>query len=383
MIPYSTQHISEEDIQAVVDQLRSPWLTQGPTVEAFGSAVAEYTDAKYGVAVANGTAALHLSLLALGADENSLVWTVPNSFAASANCARYVGAEIDFVDIDPETFCLSIPKLIDKLEIASRIGRLPDVLIPVHHSGLSCEMATLKKLADKYGFNIVEDACHALGGSYRGRKIGNCCYSDITVSSFHPVKNITTGEGGVVLTNNKEIARKIALLRSHGITRDEDMMNFADGTPWHYEQIELGYNYRITDIQCALGLSQLKRLDSWTERRIFLANRYDRLLSEVPFSTQKNVENVVSARHLYVIRIPDGKRDTVGHELRKQDISVNVHYEPIHLHPYYRRLGFKRGDFPISEQYGSDALSIPLYPEMTTGQQDYVVAKLLEAYEAA
>ena len=380
MIPYSTQHITDEDIQAVVDQLKSPWLTQGPTVEAFGSALAEYTGANYGIAVANGTAALHLALIALGINDKSIVWTSPNSFAASANCARFLGASVDFVDIDLATFCISPIELEKRLAEAEVSGKLPDVIIPVHHSGFSCDMPHLKSLADRYGFRIVEDACHALGGSFDSNMIGNCAYSDFTVASFHPVKSITTGEGGVVLTNNEGLAHSITLLRSHGITRDEGLMQFADGTPWHYEQVELGFNYRITDIQCALGLSQLKRLDDWVKARNGLAHRYNDFFADTPFAVQKECEGLVSARHLYVIRVPNGKRDSVGKALRAKDILVNVHYEPIHLQPYYRGLGFAPGDFPEAERYGRDALSIPLYPELTEAQQDYVMDSILAAF---
>ena len=383
VIPYSTQNINDEDVQAVVDQLRAPWLTQGPTVEAFGAALAEYCGSKYGIAVSNGTAALHLSLMALGIGPDALVWTTPNSFAASANCARYVGADVDFVDIDPKTFCMSVEALEIKLAVARKAGRLPDALIPVHHSGLSCDMVSMRRLSSEYDFKIVEDACHALGGSYQGHKIGNCEFSELTVSSFHPVKNITTGEGGAVFTNCKATARKIILLRSHGITRNEDMMEFPDETPWHYEQVELGYNYRITDIQCALGLSQLKRLDSWTKSRSNLAQRYDEMFESSPFAVQESMDGAVSARHLYVIRVPDNKRDAVGKALRKLDIFANVHYEPIHLHPYYRQLGFEVGSFPEAEAYGKDALSIPLYPELTFEQQEYVFNSIVKAYEEA
>ncbi|MCL2654213.1 MAG: UDP-4-amino-4,6-dideoxy-N-acetyl-beta-L-altrosamine transaminase [Coriobacteriia bacterium] len=376
MIPYSTQSISEEDIQAVVQQLRSAWLTQGPTVDLFEEALASYCGSRFAVAVSSGTAALHLSMVALGVGHNSLVWTTPNSFVASANCARYTGADVDFVDIDPATYNLSVAQLKQKLEAAERARRLPDVVIPVHHSGLSCDMAAIAQLAQKYGFKVVEDASHALGGSYHDVKVGSCAYSDLTVLSFHPVKNITTGEGGAVLTNDEKLAEHLRRLRSHGVTRDLNSMKYPDGTPWHYEQTELGFNYRITDIQCALGLSQLTRLDAWVAQRNELAKRYDGCFIDTPYQFQQGDPQCLSARHLYVLRVPEGRRDEIGKALRAEDILVNLHYEPIHLQPYYRRLGFKPGDFPEAEAYGNDALSIPLFPALSSEQQNLVISRL-------
>ena len=377
MIPYSTQSISQEDISAVIEQLRSPMLTQGPAVAGFEKRLADYTGAEHVLAVSNGTAALHLAILALEVDADSLVWTTPNSFVASANCARYVDAEVDFVDIDLDTYCMSIGALKEKLTQAASLGKLPDVVIPVHHSGFVCEMRSIAALADQYNFKIIEDASHALGSSYHSEKVCSSKYSDISVSSFHPVKNITTGEGGAIFTNCEEAAAKIELLRSHGITRDSSVMNYFDETPWHYEQIILGYNYRITDIQCALGSSQLTKLDAWTEQRNELAARYDKLFSGAGIKTQTVTDDIWSARHLYVVRIPDGNRDLVGKALRSKDILVNLHYAPIHLQPYYRKLGFKLGDFPQAETYGRDALSIPLFPALTYDEQDMIVHEIL------
>lgn len=388
MIPYGRQSVSQADIDAVVEVLRSDYLTQGPAVERFETALATYCDAQHAVAVSNGTAALHLAMLALGVGEGSLVWTSPNSFAASANCARYCGADVDFVDIDPGTFNMGVDALASKLELAAASGRLPDVVIPVHHSGLPCDMEAIAALAERYGFTVMEDACHALGGSYGAERIGSCTHSAMTVFSFHPVKTLTTGEGGAVLTNSDELAGRIALLRSHGITRDPALMvgprpGAEDAStqpetpaPWHYEMVELGFNYRITDIQCALGTSQLTRLDEWVARRGQLAARYDRLLADLPVHGQAEGADRVSARHLYVVRMAADRRDEVGRAMREAGVLVNLHYAPIHLQPYYRHLGFSPGDFPQAELYGREALTLPLFPSMSDGDVDTVVGLL-------
>lgn len=380
MIPYGRQSVSQADIDAVVEVLGSDYLTQGPAVERFEAALASYCGAKHAVAVSNGTAALHLAMLALGVGEGSLVWTSPNSFVASANCARYCGADVDFVDIDPDTFNMDVEALAAKLACAEAAGRLPDVVIPVHHSGLPCDMTGIAALAERYGFAVVEDACHALGGSYDAEKVGACTYSAMTVFSFHPVKTLTTGEGGAVLTNDDALAARVALLRSHGITRDPAMMAVPETAtaptsmaPWHYEMVELGFNYRITDIQCALGASQLARLDEWIARRGELAARYDRLLADLPVRGQLDPTGCVSARHLYVVRMSSDLRDEVGRAMRDAGVLVNLHYAPIHLQPYYRELGFNPGDFPHAELYSREALTLPLYPAMSEADVDTVV----------
>jgi len=375
MIPYGRQSVSQADIDAVVEVLKSDYLTQGPAIERFETALAAYCGASHAVAVSNGTAALHLAMLALGVGEGSLVWTSPNSFVASANCARYCGADVDFVDIDPDSFNMSVPELAAKLELAAAVGRLPDVVIPVHHSGLPCDMVGIAALAERYGFTVVEDGCHALGGSYAAEKVGACAYSAMTVFSFHPVKPLTTGEGGAVLTNRTELATRVASLRSHGISRDPKLMP-ASSTPWYYKMVELGFNYRITDIQCALGTSQLTRLDEWVVRRRELAARYDRLLSDLPMHGQVNPAGRVSARHLYVVRMSADCRDDVGRAMRDADVLVNLHYAPIHLQPYYRELGFNPGDFPQAELYSREALTLPLYPAMSGADVDTVVSLL-------
>jgi len=386
MIPYGRQSVSQADIDAVVEVLESDYLTQGPAVERFETALASYCGASHAVAVSNGTAALHLAMLALGVGEGSLVWTSPNSFVASANCARYCGADVDFVDIDPDTFNMGVEALDAKLVQAAAAGRLPDVVIPVHHSGLPCDMTGIASLAERYGFTVVEDACHAVGGSHGSTKVGACTHSAMTVFSFHPVKTLTTGEGGAVLTNSDELAARVALLRSHGVTRDPAQMVFGDSTaegdpttdavPWHYEMVELGFNYRITDIQCALGASQLTRLDEWIARRGELAARYDRLLADMPVCGQSCPAGRVSARHLYVVRVSADRRDEVGRAMRAAGVLVNLHYAPIHLQPYYRELGFSPGDFPHAELYSREALTLPLYPAMSDADVDTVVGLL-------
>lgn len=381
-IPYGRQSISDQDIKAVASVLKSDWLTQGPLVDQFEEAIANYCGAKQAVAVSNGTAALHIACLALGVGEGDFVWTSPNTFVASANCALYCGAQVDFVDICPDTYNLSVDKLAEKLEQAEKLGKLPKVVIPVHFSGQSCDMQGIKALADRYGFKIIEDASHAIGGTYQGGKIGSCQYSDITVFSFHPVKVVTSGEGGMCLTNDEELARKLKLFRTHGITKDPAQMTTQDEGAWYYEQIALGLNYRITDMQCALGLSQLNLLDEFVEKRNALARRYNEALADLPLKLPLVTENNYSAFHLYMIQVlPEAslsRRELFDH-LRANNIGVNVHYIPVHTQPYYQKLGFKQGDFPCSEAYYSQAITLPLFPGLTNEGFDRITSVLHEA----
>lgn len=380
MIPYGRQQISDADIQAVVEVLKSDYLTQGPAVPAFENAVAAYCGAGHAVAVNSATSALHLACLALGVQAGDFVWTSPITFVASANCALYCGAEVDFVDIDPSTFNISVQALAEKLLRAEQSGRLPKVVIPVHLCGLSCDMAEIHRLSKRYGFRILEDASHAIGGKYRDQPIGSCRYSDISVFSFHPVKIITTGEGGMALTNDSLLAKRMALLRSHGITREAaEMTHEADG-PWYYQQIELGFNYRMTDLQAALGLSQLKRLDAFVACRHRLAGFYRQYLAGLPLAVQSQPVNCYSALHLFVIRLQSADCKMSHREvfcrLRDAGIGVNLHYIPVHLQPYYRQRGFKQGDFPQAERYYAEALTLPLYPDLSELQQLHVIATL-------
>ncbi len=381
MIPYGRQDISDADIAAVVDVLRSDFLTQGPAVEAFETAVAGYCGASRAVAVNSATAALHLACLALDVGPGDLVWTSPISFVASANCALYCGAEIDFVDIDPRTYGMSVDALSEKLEEAARQDRLPKVVIPVHLGGQSCRMDEIGRLARDYGFSVVEDASHAIGGSYKAEPVGNCRFSDIAVFSFHPVKIVTTGEGGIALTNRPELADRMALLRSHGVTRDPALMHGPSEGGWYYQQVDLGFNYRLTDIQAALGRSQLERIDEFVGRRRQLAERYDGLLADLPLTVPWQHPDASSAWHLYVIRL---ERIGIGHgavfdRLRSSDIGVNLHYIPIHTQPYYRKLGFGRGDFPEAERYYGEAITLPLFPRLSEAQQDKIVECLAQS----
>lgn len=383
MIPYGRQDISEVDIQAVVDVLRSDFLTQGPAVPAFEKAVANYCGTQHAVAVNSATAALHIACLALGVGKGDLVWTSPITFVASANCALYCGAQVDFVDIDPHTYNLSVECLAEKLAQAEKSDRLPKVVIPVHLCGQSCDMIGIHALSQRYGFKIIEDASHAIGGRYRGEPIGNCCYSDITVFSFHPVKIITTGEGGMALTNDEQLAKRMQLLRSHGITRDADEMTHMPDGPWYYQQIDLGFNYRMTDLQAALGLSQMQRLDGFVLKRHAIAKQYDELLADLPVVTPWLHPDSYSGLHLYVIRL---KLDEIGKShcevfeaLRAAGIGVNLHYIPVYRQPYYERFGFKAGQYPEAEQYYAEAISLPMYTALTEAQQNQVVAALQEA----
>lgn len=379
MIPYGRQSISEQDIAAVSEVLGSDWLTQGPAIERFERKVAEYCGAGFAVAVSNGTAALHAAVHAAGLGPGGLLWTSPVSFVASANCARYVGAEVDFVDIDPETLNMSSEALAAKLCAAEASGRLPDVVVPVHFGGSSADMRAIRELADGYGFTIVEDAAHALGGRYDETRVGSCAFGDMTTFSTHPVKLITTGEGGLVLTNDAALAERLRLFRSHGITRDPSRMTRPAPGAWYYEQIELGYNYRMTDIQAALGASQMDRLDEFVAARNERARRYDAAFAGTGIGTQLVAPGNLSAYHLYVIRVRPEVRTEVFNLLREDGIGVNVHYIPIHLQPYYRDLGFSEGMFPNAEEYYAGAITLPLFPGLTDDEQDHVIESVLRA----
>jgi UDP-4-amino-4,6-dideoxy-N-acetyl-beta-L-altrosamine transaminase len=380
MIPYGRQDISAEDIKAVVDVLRSDYLTQGPTVPAFEEAVARYCGAQHGAAMNSATSALHIACLALGVGPGDWVWTSPITFAASANCALYCGAKVDFVDVDPRTYNLSVERLGEKLALAEGEGRLPAVVIPVHLCGQPCDMAAIHALSLKYGFRIVEDASHAIGGSYMGAPIGNCRYSDITVFSFHPVKIITTAEGGMAMTNDSRLAARLRLLRSHGITRDAAEMTRPSDGPWYYEQISLGFNYRLTDVHAALGLSQLQRIDEFVARRHEIARRYDKAFDDLPVTMPWRHPDGHSAFHLYVIRLKlDQIRRThrqVFEDLRSTGVGVNLHYIPVYRHPYYAQFGFEPSSFPASEQYYAEAISLPMYAGLTEHDQNHVIESL-------
>ncbi len=383
MIPYGRQDISDQDIEAVVNVLKSQFLTQGPAVAEFEKLLAHYCHSTYAVATNSATSALHIACLALGLGPGDWLWTSPNTFVASANCAIYCRAHVDFVDIDPQTYNISVEKLEKKLCQAAQTGRLPKVVVPVHFAGQSCDMKSIHALAREYGFHIIEDASHAIGGTYLGEPIGNCRFSDITVFSFHPVKIITTGEGGVALTNNKSLYEKMLLLRSHGISRNPEQMTKQAEGPWYYQQIFLGFNYRMTDLQAALGISQMKRLDNFVSRRRTLAKQYDKLLSALPVVTPWQHPDTNSAFHLYVIRL---KLDQISrshvdvfNRMREKGISVNLHYIPVHTQPYYLDLGFHQGDFPEAERYYEEAITLPLYPTLCDEEQDLVVAALKEA----
>jgi UDP-4-amino-4,6-dideoxy-N-acetyl-beta-L-altrosamine transaminase len=381
-IPYGKQDISESDIDAVVEVLRSDWITQGPTVPAFENTVAEKCKAEYAVAVNSATSALHIACLALRVGSGDTVWTSPNTFVASANCAHYCGASVDFVDIDPDTWCFSVEKLRQKLEAHKGAGKqLPKVVIPVHLSGQSCEMQGIYELGEQYGFKIIEDASHAIGGNYQNEPVGNCRYSDITVFSFHPVKIITTGEGGMALTNDQEIHVHMKRLRSHGIIRASEQMTRKPDGPWEYEQIELGFNYRMTDIHASLGKSQMERLDKFVERRNELAQKYDEAFADVPVQRQVVPDTVYSGRHLYVVRVPMDQHPSLFQTFLNEGVGVNLHYTPVHLQPYYRRLGFQDGMFPEAEKYGKEAISLPLYPKLTEEKQSHVITILKDWFE--
>jgi UDP-4-amino-4,6-dideoxy-N-acetyl-beta-L-altrosamine transaminase len=383
VIPYGRQDITSEDIEEVIKVLNSDFLTQGPVLPKFEKSISTYCGVSYAYAMNSATSALHIACMALEVGRGDIVWTAANTFAASSNCALYCNASIDFVDIDPVSYNMSISDLKSKLQLAETEGCLPKVLIPVHMTGQSCEMSEIFELSKKYGFKIIEDASHAIGGKYLNNPIGCCKYSDITVFSFHPVKIITTGEGGMAVTNNENLAQKISLLRSHGITRDSNLMSKEDG-PWYYEQIDLGYNYRMTEIQGALGLSQMNRLDEYIKRRHDIANFYNESLSELPLQIPKQFKDSFSSFHLYVIRLNlsmiESSHKDIFESLRKDNILVNLHYMPVYLHPYYKNnLGFKSGHCPEAEKYYSEAISIPMFPTLSNEDQ-LVVVNALKKY---
>ncbi|SDK05136.1 UDP-4-amino-4,6-dideoxy-N-acetyl-beta-L-altrosamine transaminase [Pseudomonas indica] len=386
MIPYGRQDITQADIDAVVGVLQSDFLTQGPMVPRFEQGVARHVGAEHALAVNSATSALHIACLALGLGPGDRLWTSPVTFVASANCGLYCGAEVDFVDIDPRTYNLCPKALEAKLQQAERDGTLPKVVVPVHLCGQPCDMQAIHALAKRYGFRVIEDASHAIGGKYQGEFIGNCRYSDITVFSFHPVKIITTAEGGMALTNDAALAERMALLRSHGITREPSKMTHESDGPWYYQQIDLGFNYRMTELQAALGVTQLERLDRYVARRHELARRYDQLLAGLPVTTPWQHPDSYSGLHLYVIRLQLEKlcssHRQVFESLREQGIGVNLHYIPVHTQPYYQRMGFQAGDFPEAERYYREAISLPMFQTMTEQQQDEVIAALHKAIDA-
>lgn len=386
IIPYGRQDVNQADIDAVISVLKSDFLTQGQVVPAFEAAIADYCGARYAVAVNSATSALHIACLALGVRKGDIVWTSPITFVASANCALYCGADVDFVDIDPHTYNLSVECLAEKLAEAQKTGRLPKVVIPVHLCGQPSNMAAIHLLSKQYGFRVIEDASHAVGGRYKSEPVGNCRYSDITVFSFHPVKIITTGEGGMAVTNDKALAKHMCLLRSHGITSaPEDMQARPSEEIWNYQQIDLGFNYRMTDIQAALGLSQTQRLDLFVQKRHLIAERYDQLLSSMPVIIPWQHLDSYSGWHLYIIRLKLNEikktQRQVYDSLRAAGVLVNLHYIPVYRQPYYEKVGFRAGDCPNAEQFYSEAISIPLYPGLTEAQQDLVLEALREAIE--
>jgi UDP-4-amino-4,6-dideoxy-N-acetyl-beta-L-altrosamine transaminase len=382
MIPYGRQEITQTDIDAVVSVLQSDFLTQGPQVPRFEQLVASHVGAKHAVAVNSATSALHIACMALGLGPGEWLWTTPITFVASANCALYCGAQVDFVDIDPRTYNLCPKALSRKLQVARQQGRLPKVVVPVHLCGQPCDMAAIHALSQEYGFKIIEDASHAIGGRYQGEYIGNGRFSNITVFSFHPVKIITTAEGGMAVTNSDELAQKMTLLRSHGITRDPEHMTQKPDGSWYYQQIDLGYNYRMTELQAALGVSQMSRLDDYVAHRHILAQRYNTLLADLPLILPWQHPDSYSALHLYVVRLQldklSQKHWQVFDGLREHGVGVNLHYIPVYRHPHYQRMGFKLGDYPDAELYYAQAISLPMFQGLTEKQQDYVVMVLNE-----
>lgn len=382
MIYYGKQSINEADIQAVMNVLRSDFLTQGPVLERFEKKVAKYCGVRYAVAVSNATSALHIACRAAGLAEGDILWTSPITFTASANCGRYCGADVDFVDIDSKTYNMSADGLERKLEQAKLDGKLPKVVVPVHLAGQSCDMERIHELAVEYGFTVLEDASHAIGADYLGAKVGSCAYSDMAVFSFHPVKIITTGEGGMVLTNNDDLYKKLCLYRSHGITRDDSLMTHQADGPWYYQQIELGYNYRMTELQAALGFSQMDRLDEFVSRRRHLVDRYNNFLRDLPVTIPYVMEGAVPSWHLYMVRADFSNlkinRVQLFAEMKKRGIVLNLHYIPVHTQPYYQGFGFKKGDFPNSEKYYEEVFTLPLYCDLTEKQQDKVIDILHE-----
>lgn len=378
MIPYGRQTISEDDIQAVAKVLRSDWLTQGPSVEQFEDAIAARCGATYAVAVSSGTAALHVAALATGLGPGRRLWTTPNTFVASANCALYCGASVDFVDVDARDGNISIAALTQKLEEAEANNQLPDVLIPVDFAGKPCDYHAINALKEKYGFVVIEDASHALGAEHQGNKIGCGRFADITVLSFHPVKIVTTGEGGMLLTNSAEFAERMRRFRTSGITRDGALAGKDAKGGWDYFQIDLGFNYRLSDIHAALGLSQLTRLNHFVEKRNDIADRYDRAFTDLPVRPMNRREGDLCAYHLYVIRVAAHRRKALYDHLHAMDIRAQVHYIPVHTQPYFENLGFQWGDFPEAENHYHEALSLPMYPAMTDGELDQVISEITQ-----
>jgi UDP-4-keto-6-deoxy-N-acetylglucosamine 4-aminotransferase len=382
MIYYGRQDINETDIRAVEEVLRSDFLTQGPAIERFEGKVAEYCGARYAVAVTNATSALHIACLAAGIGKGDLVWTTPITFTASANCARYCGADVDFVDIDADTYNMSVDALEEKLQTAKKHGCLPNLVIPVHLAGQSCDMKRMKALSEVYGFRLLEDASHAIGADYADGKVGNCAFSDMVVFSFHPVKIITTGEGGMVLTNDKMLYEKLNLYRSHGITRDAAKMSHESDGPWYYQQITLGYNYRMTDIQAALGASQMERIDAFVARRRSLVARYNIALQDFPVKTPYVMEGADPSWHLYIVRIDFANvtktKQEIFAEMAEKGIALNLHYIPVHTQPYYEAFGHRPEECPNAMDYYREALTLPLYPELMDSEQDQVVEALRE-----
>ncbi len=382
MIPYGKQDISPADIEAVVEVLKSDYLTQGTQVPRFEETVADYCDAEFAVAVNSATSALHIACLALGLGEGDILWTSPNTFVASANCARFCGATVDFVDIDSRTYNMCVVALEEKLHAAKKTHTLPDIVMPVHFAGQSCNMKRIHELSVEYGFKIIEDAAHAIGGKYLGSPIGGGKYSDITVFSFHPVKMVTTGEGGVATTNQSDLAEKMQLLRSHGVTRQPHLMTQPMEGEWFYQQVDLGFNYRMTEMQAALGISQMQRLNAFIQQRTCFAKRYDELLFDLPLVRPYQDPDTASSFHLYPILIQTPQiqqsRTDIFNALRAHDIGVNVHYIPVHTQPYYQALGFSQGDFPVAEAYYQQTISIPVFHAMSDAEQAQVV-KVLQA----
>jgi UDP-4-amino-4,6-dideoxy-N-acetyl-beta-L-altrosamine transaminase len=399
MIPYAKQDIIKEDIDAVIEVLNSAWLTQGPIVKKFEDSIISFTGAKYATAVNSATSALHVACLAMNVGPGDLVWTSPNTFVASANCALYCGANIDFVDIDPQTYNMSIESLKKKLKNAEKNSKLPKVVIPVHFAGQPCDMPEIYNLSKKYNFKIIEDASHAIGASYnfiednlenpnnkliQKIKIGSCKHSDITVFSFHPVKIITTGEGGMAMTNDQNLDARMKLFRSHGVTRDENFMTHPSDGAWYYQQIDLGYNYRMSDIQAAIGFQQTKRINNYISRRHSIAEYYDKSFQDVPINIPWQLPNTYSSYHLYVVTLDETinfeQHSRIFNLLRAKGIGVNLHYIPVHTHPYFESLGFKKGDFPVSENYYNRAISLPMYPTLLDVEQDLVIKSIKECF---
>ena len=380
MIPYGRQEITQDDIDIVSKVLTSDFLTQGPMVPRFEQSICNFTGAHFATAVNSATSALHLACAALGLQQGDWLWTSPNTFVASANCALYCGAKVDFVDIDVDTFNMCPDALEQKLIQAQLKGTLPKVVVPVHFGGQPCDMIRIKRLADQYGFAIIEDASHAIGGRYENVPVGACLHSDITVFSFHPVKIITSGEGGMATTNDETLDQKMKLLRSHGITRDPALMTHVSDGPWYYQQVDLGWNYRMTDIHAALGLSQMVRLEPYIARRHLIADRYDEAFKTGSVKHPLRQTDRYSALHLYVIQVDPGhSHKNIFARLRELGVGVNLHYIPVHLQPYYRKFGFSEGDFPNAECYYHRAISLPIYPNLSSGQQDQVIRAVREA----